>query len=69
MLFEVYILKEYNEREENLVSTLAMQEDVSMIKKRKNMALFLSIVIGAVLLKLLFPGLSYWFADFFKNLF
>ncbi|MFC2733593.1 MAG: hypothetical protein ACFN4A_10090 [Streptococcus mutans] len=40
-----------------------------MIKKRKNMALFLSIVISAVLLKLLFPGLSYWFADFFKNLF
>lgn len=40
-----------------------------MIKKRKNMALFLSTVIGIVLLKLLFPGLSYWFADLFKNLF
>ena len=40
-----------------------------MIQKRKNMALFLSIVIGVVLLKILFPGLSHWFADFFKNLF
>lgn len=42
---------------------------MSMIKQRKNIALFLSVVIGVVLLKLLFPGLSYWFADFFKNLF
>lgn len=36
---------------------------------KKKMPLLVAIILGVAILKIIFPELSYWFADIFKKIF